>query len=224
MCGKCEDNHSPSPYSYQLNCVHCSNHEYNWLKYLSMAYLPLTVFFLMVIFLRFNALSASMNAFIFFSQIISSPSVMSLISTFASFSEKHPVVRNINLTSSVKVMGTVIGIWNLDFFRMLYRPFCLHRNLSMIQVLCLEYAIAMYPLILIVITYALLKLAGRFEFTVVQLLFKPFVWLTKHLSRQWSASNSLIEAFATFILLSYIKVINTSFDILMPTKLYNVSG
>ena len=58
----------------------------------------------------------------------------------------------------------------------------------------------------------------------MQLLFKPVVWLSTHLNHQWSASNSLIEAFATFILLSYVKVINTSFDILIPTKLYNVSG
>ena len=24
MCGQCKDNHSPSPYSYQLKCAHCS--------------------------------------------------------------------------------------------------------------------------------------------------------------------------------------------------------
>ena len=66
----------------------------------------------------------------------------------------------------------------------------------MIQVMCLEYAIAMYSLLLIAITYALLKLVGRFEVTVIQFLFKQFVWLSVHLSRQLSASNSLIEAFA----------------------------
>ena len=25
MCGKCKDNHSPSPYSYQLKCANCSH-------------------------------------------------------------------------------------------------------------------------------------------------------------------------------------------------------
>ena len=75
MCGHCKENHSPSPYSYQLKCAHCSHYKYNWLKYLVMAYLPLTIFFLVVVFFRFSALLASMNAFIFISQIVSSPSV-----------------------------------------------------------------------------------------------------------------------------------------------------
>ena len=59
---------------------------------------------------------------------------------------------------------------------------------------------------------------------VVQVLFKQFVWLFARAHHQWNVSTSLIEAFATFILLSYVKVINTSFNIFMPTKVYNVSG
>ena len=97
MCGKCKDNHSPSPYSYQLKCAHCSHYKYNWLKYLVMAYAPLTVFFVMAIIFRLNALSASMNAIIFFSQMVSSPAVMNMISTFAYYSNAYPVDPNINL-------------------------------------------------------------------------------------------------------------------------------
>ena len=73
LCGQCKDNHSPSPYSYQLKCAHCSHYKHNWVRYLVMAYGPLTIFFFMVIIFRLNALSASMNAIIFFSQIFSSP-------------------------------------------------------------------------------------------------------------------------------------------------------
>ena len=84
MCGQCKDNHSPSPYSYQLKCAHCSHYKYNWLKYLAMAYAPLTVFFFVIIIFRLNALSASMNAIIFFSQLASSPAVMNVSSTYMS--------------------------------------------------------------------------------------------------------------------------------------------
>ena len=110
MCGQCLDNHSPSPYSYRLSCAHCSNCKYNCIKYLLMAYLPLTVFFLMVIFFRFNALSASMNAFIFYCQIISCPAVMSLLSNFVYFSKKHPGDRNINVTATLKGLATSYGL------------------------------------------------------------------------------------------------------------------
>ena len=138
MCGKCKDNHSPSPYSYQLKCANCSHSKYNWLKYLAMAYAPLTVFFFVVIIFRFNALSASMNAIIFFSQLASSPAVMNAISTFAYFSNADPVDHDINLMSVANVVTIPFSIWNLDFFRMFYEPYCLHPNLSIIQIMCLD--------------------------------------------------------------------------------------
>ena len=222
MCGKCKDNHSPSPYSYQLKCADCSYYKYNWLKYLMMAYAPLTVFFFVVIIFRISALTASMNAFIFFCQIISCPAVMSFLSTFVYFSDKHPVDHDINIISMAEFLITVYGMWNLDFLRMVYKPFCLHPNMSIIQIMCLEYAVAVYPLLLILLTYMLFKLHERFD--VVQSCFKLLVWLCAHFNHQWKASNSLIEAFATFIMLSYVKIINTSFDILIPVQVRNVTG
>ena len=51
----------------------------------------------------------------------------------------------------------------------------------------------------------------------------PWKYHKYHKSSQWP-TNSLIQAFGTFFLLSYVKTINTSFDILMPVRLYNVSG
>ena len=36
--------------------------------------------------------------------------------------------------------------------------------------------------------------------------------------------SSVVKAFATFLLLSYVKFINTTVDILLPTRVYNSSG
>ena len=94
--------------------------------------------------------------------------------------------------------------------------------MSITQVMSLEYAIAVYPLLLIIFTFLFIKLHEKFE--VVQIFSKPAVWLFTYFNHQWRASNSLIEAFGTFLLLSYVKIINTSFDILMPVQLHNVSG
>ena len=222
MCGQCLDDHSPSPYSYTLACAYCSDYKYNWIKYLLMAYLPLTVFYLIVVVFKVNALSPSMNAFILLCQITSCPALMSIYSNYSYFSEKHPMERNINLISFTEILATVYGIWNLDFFRMIYSPFCLHPSLSIIQIKCLEYAIAVYPLLLVLLTYAIIKLYEMLK--LVQFLLKPVVWVLTRFGRKWNTSNSLIEAFATFILLSYVKIVNTSFDILMPVDVHNVSG
>ena len=105
---------------------------------------------------------------------------------------------------------------------MIYKPFCLSPKLSIIQIMCLEYAVAVYPLLLILVTYMVFKLYERFN--VVQSCFKPLVWMSARFNHQWKASNSLIEAFATFILLNYVKIINISFDILMPVQVRNVTG
>ena len=105
MCGHCKENHSPSPYSYQLKCAHWSHYKYNWLRYL-------------VVFFQFSALSVSMNAFIFILQIVSSPSVMILMSTFANFGK---AVGHKNVIIVLKILATAFGIWNLDFFRRLYK-------------------------------------------------------------------------------------------------------
>ena len=44
-------------------------------------------------------------------------------------------------------------------------------------------------------------------------------------SKKLSIKTSLIQAFATFILLSYVKILNVSFDILTPGKRFmNASG
>ena len=83
MCGQCVDNHSPSPYSYLLKCAHCSDYRYNWIKYILIAFLPLTILYLFMVIFKFNAaLSPSMNGFIFYCQIMTSPALMSITSNY----------------------------------------------------------------------------------------------------------------------------------------------
>ena len=223
MCGKCFDNHSPAPYSYTLKCAQCSNYRYNWIKYLLIAFLPLTMFYVVVILFRFNAMSPPLNTYIFYCQIMSCPAVMSIFSNYAYYwnavSNPYP---HINLKLLTIIASTVYGIWNLDFFRMAYDPFCLHRDMSILQILSLDYLIAVYPLCLVCLTYLLVKVHDRFQ--IVQSFWKPMAWVFLRFSSHWNASNSLIEAFGTFFLLSYVKIINTSFDILMPVEVHNVTG
>ena len=43
LCGKCKTNYSPPVYSYDLHCTLCSGGKYNWIKYIAIAFVPLTV-------------------------------------------------------------------------------------------------------------------------------------------------------------------------------------
>ena len=113
-----------------------------------------------------------------------------------------------------------LSIWNLDFFRLLYSPFCLHPNASTLQVLSLDYIIAAYPLALIILTYTLVRLHYH-NCTLVVWLWKPFIGCFARCRRQWDIQNSLVDAFVTFFLLSYVKFLSVSFDILMPTIIWD---
>ena len=109
----------------------------------------------------------------------------------------------------------------LIFFRLAYTPFCLHPNASTLQVLSLDYTIAAYPLALIVLTYTLVRL-HYYNCTLVVSLWRPFINCFARCRRQWDIQNSLVDAFATFLLLSFVKFLSVSFDILMPTFSWDI--
>ena len=222
MCGKCVDNFAPSAYSYTFECADCSNYKHNWIKYILMTYLPLTFLYILVVVIRFNALSASMNSFILTSQIVGSPAAVGLVAIYEQFNENDPEGKDVTMKLSVNILSSIYGIWNLDFLRRFYLPFCLHPNMSILQIFSLDLATAVYPICLICITHFLMKLHDISK--AVQCLCKPAQFLLSCVNYQRRTSTSLIEVFGTFLLLSYVKIINTSFDILMPVQLYNVSG
>ena len=223
MCGKCLDNFSPSPYSYSLECSNCSGSTTNnWAKYFLIAYVPLTFFFFTMIVVRFNAMSPSVNPLMLYGQMLGCSAIMSIFSIFIQFTQKQPADPDLNVMLVAKVVISFYGIWNLDFFRMFYSPFCLHPDMTILQILSLDYAIAVYPLCLVCVVFVAIKIHDRLK--VVQQLWKPAGWLFTRINRQWKTSNSLIEAFGTFFLFSYVKIGDTSFNILLPVQLYNVSG
>ena len=122
-----------------------------------------------------------------------------------------------------KIYPGFLSIWNLDFFRLAYTPFCLHPNTSTLQVLSLDYIIAAYPLALIILTYTLVRLHYH-NCTLVVWLWRPFIGCFARCRRQWDIQNSLVDSFATFLLLSYVKFLSTSFDILMPNFSWDIES
>ena len=219
LCGRCREGFAPPVYSYDWRCVRCSHDNFftNLVRYCVVGFLPLTIFFVIVINLHINATSPSMNAFLLACQVLTSPMqvriVSSAISDSGHFWARWPV----------SILESLHGFWNLDFFRTLYPRFCLYPSMSTLQALALDYIIAMYPLLLTVITYTLVELHNR-NCKVIVCLWKPFRICFARFQRQWDIQTSLIEVFASFLLFSYVKFLSVSFDFLLPVYLYNVHG
>ena len=212
LCGKCKPNHSISAYSYDIKCYPCTSSVWrSVVVYVCIAYLPLTIFLCVVIVFRISVTSPSMNVPVLCCQILSSPaSSMGLLQ----WTRGTPAIYY------VKFLSTLYGIWNLDFFRLLFPPICL--PLNTMHMMALDYLVAVYPFIILTFFYVLLRAHDRGCRLVVR-LWRPFLWCTAKLRQQWNIRHSIIDAFATFFLLSYIKLLDVSHVLLTSTSVYNAA-
>ena len=212
-CGKCLPGHAPAVYSYLMACVECKDYKYNWLKYIAVAFLPLTFVCFIIVLFRINVTSGKLNTYILISQLIAAPIQVRIAAINA-----YPGLSVVGL----RTFASLYMIWNLDIFRAFYKPFCLHPNTTTLQTFALEYAVAVYPMILIFIIYVLVRLHDNY--TLVIRLWRPFYKIFARIRREWDIRSSLVDAFVTFLLLSYVKIANISFDLLTPVSLYDVNG
>ena len=217
LCGSCIPGYVPPVYSYYLSCVNCTTS--NWAKYTAVSLLPLTAFFVFVVTFRLSATSPKLNGFILCIQILASPPNMRSIADYIEI----PLQLNKQQKYSTFLINTLAGIWNLDFFRLVYTPFCLQPHTNTLHVLALDYLVAVYPLLLITLSYLLVLLYDR-NVRLIVCLWKLFLPYFIKFRRQWNIRNSLVEVFATFFLLSYVKILSVSVDLLVPVLLYDQHG
>ena len=91
------------------------------------------------------------------------------------------------------------------------------------EALALDYAVAVYPIILIIISYVLIELYDHNVMCVVY-LWKPFYWILSFFRKNWNIRTSVIDSSATFFLLFYVKILSVSSDILMFTSVHSLNG
>ena len=130
LCGQCMDGYSPPVYSYYAECVRCRQGTNNWTKYLAVSLLPTTAFLLALTIIRFRATSPQITGYIFMCQVVISPIVLRII-------VYSPQTNNKHFSPTGDLYFAVLSMWNLDFFRLFYSPFCLHPNATTLQVLSL---------------------------------------------------------------------------------------
>ena len=181
LCGSCMPGHAPPVYFYYLSCVNCTTR--NSAKYMAVSLLPVTAFFVIVITFRISATSPKLNGLILCLQLMFSPFRGSLI-----------VLRIAMEQLDYCMVTSLYGIWNLDFLRFVYTPFCLQPHTQTLHILALDYFIAVYHLLLIAVSYLLVLLYDCNIWIIVW----PFVPLFIKFRRVWSIKNLLVDVFATF--------------------------
>ena len=224
LCGECEDRqHGISVISGTFKCVKCDNFYNHLWRFFALNFLGPTVFFIIIIIFHIGVTSAPANGFIFFSQVITIPLKVLLIDSawkLLFHTSIHSKVPHGYLTN---ILLHPYRLWSLDFNSLSNAAVCLSPHLKVIDVLAIRYVSAVYPVIVLIAAYAVIELHAR-NCRLMVCLWKPCCFLCVKLRRKWKAKNSIIDAFATFILLSYTKFIRVSITILSPSNVYNING
>ena len=204
MCGQCIDGYGQSVTSIGHTCSNCVNTWYGVPLYLFIEFVPITVFYFIILFFRINMTSAPMLTFVFYCQIG--------VSTLLILSNRYLFSGTITYCF-LNILITFYGIWNLDFFRYIIPPFCVSPHLKGIHITFMYNISAFYPLCLIAISWIFILLPSKNRTLTLwlQILKK---WLSKYTKVKWNANNTMIDVFATIFLLCYAKLVFTCLRVL----------
>ena len=210
LCGQCKDDHFPLAYSFNLTCVKCPHSKTNWIKYVLVAFLPLTAFYFVILLFKVNIVSSHLYGFVMYCQAITIP-----VQARYFFNSKF------QYTSLLQIVGSLYGIWNLDFFRPLDLGICLKTSTQFN--LTLDLLVAVYPLLLMIVTYLIIHLYDH-NFRPLVMLWKPFQRVFSLFRDKWDIRSSVIDSFATFFLLTNLKFLSIGYDLLNPVRVFQFSS
>ena len=214
-CGACMPGFGPAVFSSNLNCYRCSGPYHGWGLYLFLELFPVTLFFLVIVLFQFRATAAPMNFFLL--------QVHMIVSLYQYYPMKgaYPFGKASNYY--IKFILTVYGFWNLDFFRVIVPPFCVSEHVTGLYANSLLYLSVLYLLLLNVTAYVLIELHAR-DCRVIVWLWRPIHRCYFKFHRRVNPHNSIIDAFATSLILSYSRLMLASYLILQPLPLYTSTG
>ena len=211
VCGQCKRDYTVSVNTYDLKCV--DDKECNWFLTLLAVFGPLTIFYLIVFLFRINAAAPYISLVILLAQVLSAKQVANV---FLSQCLTTSTIAN-------EILISLYSVWNLDVLQVYMPPMCLGKHFGNLEALAFQYLIALYPLILVLVTYALAELHARQWWCVYWLLW-PIVKLFKVLHISIDPMRSIMNTFATFVLLSVTKFTLVSVNLLVYKNLFDVNG
>ena len=222
LCGNCIANHSVDVFSDSFQCEKCSGSILDWSIYVMVESLPVFALFTAVVALHLSLTSGPVNGYIFCCQVVT----VTIEVIFTKTSLQKTGVRDPEAMTNFLLIPS--NIWSLDFFRIYKlfadkRPTCLGSNLKVMHLLALRYLSAFYPLLFLIITYVLIELHARNCRCLVR-LWNPVGYIVSRFRRTWNIRTSLVDAFAAFILLSYVKIIRVSLLLSTHNTVHNMNG
>lgn len=214
-CGKCKSGYGLGIFSADVNCYPCSGVYSGWSLYMVFELVPITIMFFMLMVFQLRGSHEMLNAFLFFSQMAN------YIYQFTPPPGSYPFGKTSKVF--IIVFQVVYGIFNLDFFRKVVPPFCVSENINGLRMMSLLYVAVIYILLLIVFTYILIELHAS-NCRLLVCLWRPIHKYYVRIHRNIAPRTTLIDAFATALILSYSRLMFISLVLLRPTPMYTPDG
>ena len=214
LCSLCKDGLGPALLNYSYPCLKCSS--YGWAAYFAATLIPSTILIVIIFVFQGDIVAPAVNYYVlhchlmtyYFKQVPNLPNSLKK-STPSSL-----------IDPMYKVLVTIFGIWNLDFFRSFIPSFCANSNMNILSVLALEYVVAIYPLLFTAAVYIIVERHAR-GCWLLNWLWRPLHPLRYKFKKAFNIRGSVINAFATSISVSFFKILMTSFDIACPATIYS---
>ena len=214
LCSQCMPGLGPAVLSNSPQCIECLDSRYGWLVFIALGFLGPTLLCILVIVFRVNTLSASMNMFLF---------TCHLISTYTNLHKFNSLNFHGFGESITRTLFSFYGLWNLDFLHYSLPRYCISENLNFLDVQALEYVEAFCPLVVLVALFICIELHDN-GFRPIVVIWRPFLKCCIRFRRSWELRGSIINAFASFLLLSYAKFFNVSLSLLYRVQVTNTHG
>ena len=204
VCSQCMDGFGPAVFSTVPTCSNCMDAWYGIPVYLFLEFVPITIFYFIVVIFRINVTSAPMVAFVLFCHVTLGAFQVASVNNSAIF----------QTTSAFRYFTALVslyGIWNLDFLRYeVFPPFCVSPNIKAIHITYLSCISAIYPICLTAVLGTAIKLYSNNNRALVwswNKLNKYFLKYITFFGKGQEGHNTMIDVIATFFLLSYAKLL-----------------
>ena len=185
-------------------CYKCTGQWAGAVLYILIELVPITIIYLIILVFQVKLTSAPMICYIMYSQLI----VLTVLYE-AQWEDSlfTPVIYTDagDLKAVSKIILMVYGMFNLDVIVHVLPPFCISTHLRPSHLIILGYSSIFYPILLIILTWLVIELHDR-NVKVVVRMWLPFHRCFVRLRRSWNTKSDLIDVFASFLLLSYTKL------------------
>lgn len=215
LCENCIEEHGPTLYSPK--CADCKENSFikRMTFFLALKLVPITVIYIILVLSRLNITQGPILGYVIFCQCHTTATIL-ISKVYEVILYKLSIFKWI-LNGSLFLSA----FWALDYSPF-FGSFCISSSLNSLQVLFLNYISVFYPIVLMVITYAFIELHAR-NFKPVVYAWRPFNRCYAKIRRNLNATDSIIHAYATLLLLSFSTLNFNSFLILKVANVYNIT-